>query len=136
MINPNTLEPTQEVRYAPESAGANAIRVMELVREKKAKIKHLRSLIKSGIENDSMYAELCKELKDIKRRVETRKYDVIKTHLASTQEKLDVAKSDLEGEQLALSGWVGEHVKETGQLSLFDSPNNKVHHIKVAYKIK
>lgn len=136
MINPNTLELTQEVRYAPESASANALRVMEIVREKKAKIKNVRLRIKSSIDSDRQYVEAVRLAREAKKKAETRKADLVATVCKDDDHRLRTLKSELEAEQLALSGWIGEHVKETGQLSLFDAINNEVHQIKVAYKVK
>jgi len=126
--------PSAQVVEAEQSAHANALRTLAIVRQTKADIKILKGQINIALEEDKDFMDLKEKVKGFNQHLKNRRAMVLEK-ISDIVQKLDSKKSSLKAEQSSLFGWIDEHVKATGQLSLFDQDQKKVIPIVTSYKL-
>jgi len=126
--------PSAQVVEAEQSAQANALRTLAIVRQTKVDIKILKGQINIALEEDKDFMDLKEKIKSFNQHMKNRRAMVLEK-ISDIVQKLDSKKSSLKAEQSSLFGWIDEHVKATGQLSLFDQDQKKVIPIVTSYKL-
>jgi hypothetical protein len=134
MNNTSQAFPSAQVVEAEQSAQANALRTLAIVRQTKVDIKILKGQIDIALEGDKDFMHIKDQLKGYNLRLKNRRAAVLET-VHDLVQKLESKKSSLKAEQSSLFGWIDEHVKATGQLSLFDQDQKKVIPIVASYKL-
>lgn len=126
--------PSAQVVEAEQSAQANALRTLAIVRQTKVDIKILKGQINMALEEDKDFMDLKEKIKGFNQHMKNRKAMVLEK-ISDIVQKLESKKGSLKAEQSSLFGWIDEHVKATGQLSLFDQDQKKVIPIVASYKL-
>lgn len=126
--------PSAQVVEAEQSAQANALRTLTIVRHTKSDIKILKGQINLALEEDKDFMDLKEKIKGFNQHMKNRRALVLEK-ISDIVQKLESKKGSLKAEQSSLYGWINEHVKETGQMTLFDEDQKKVIPIVASYKL-
>ncbi len=134
MHNTSQSFPNAQVVEAEQSAQANALRTLAIVRQSKNDIKILKGQIDLALDDDKEFMEMKENVKNLNKHLKFRRIAVLE-RISDVVQKLESKKESLKAEQSSLFGWIDEHVKATGQLSLFDQDQKKVIPIVASYKL-
>ena len=131
-----TIVPTEvQVQYEVQSAAANALRVNKLVKEQKKQVKLIKEKIDKHLSTLEDYNTAKKAVDN-----EKTKLDIVKRrallNIQPLVDELKTAKSRLKVEQDTLSGWLQDHYKQTGQMSLFDTDEKVMLLVESKFKVK